>query len=378
MRSITIVGGGVVGTSLAYQLRDSAFEVTLLEKRSLGAGTTSKSIACFGWYPLYSGHDRDLAVRSWDIYEPFVEDGSISYHQNGLLETAETEATFRQLKESVKALDAAGTPAEVLDPEDVEAFGVNPAVASAGATFYPTAGRLDPAEIVARFAELAREAGVTIETGVEVTDIRTDDAESITIETSDGPLETDVLVNAAGPWAHQIDAMVGLTFPLRHTYAPIIVLETTENFELPTVLLEDGRYFTGERSAKVLAGDAPHDSADEDRWEAALELDAPETKEGLGIGSVSESHRQTVALEGPDIVPALEGAEISNEWRGIRCLAPDYRPIVGPTDVDGYYVATGMSGWGITYGPACGELLADHLETGSMPDELSYLSPDRF
>lgn len=378
MRSIVIIGGGVVGTSLAYALREVDVDVTLLEKRSLGGGTTGKSIGCFGWYPLYSGHDRALAEQSWTIYEPFVEDGPITYHRNGLLETAETESTFRELKASVEALEAAGTPAEVLDPEAVREHGVNPEIASAGAAFYPTVGRLDPAEIVSTFGDRAREGGVRIETGVEVTNVRMETTGGAVLETTDGEFEGDVVVNAAGPWAPQINAMVGVSVPMKHTHAPIVVLETAENFELPTVLLEDGRYFTGERSAKVLVGDAPHDSADEDRWEAALELDAPETDEGMGVGSVGEAHRRWIAEEGPEIVSGLEGAELSNEWRGIRCIAPDYRPIVGPTAVEGYYLATGMSGWGITYGPACGQLLADHLLEGSTCEELSSLSPDRF
>lgn len=378
MRSITIVGAGIAGTSLAYFLRETEYDVTVLEKRGLGAGTTGKSIACFSWYPHYQGRAFDLVNRSWGIYEPLVEDGTISFHENGLIEVAETDAALDELAESVDSLERKGVPAELLDPDDLREHNVNPAIAAAGAAFFPTAGRLDPAEIVAWFADEARAEGVDVETGVEVTDVSTADGRVSGLETTDGPVETDVVVNAAGPWAPQLNAMAGVSVPLKHSLAPISVLETAENFDLPTVILQNGLYATGELSSKVLVGFAPHESDDEDRWEAALELDRPESEEGLGTGSVDESYRQLVAEEAPRIVPKLAEATVSNEWQGIRCLSPDYRPMVGPTATDGFYLATGMSGWGITWGPACAQLLADYLVTDSAHPELESLFPDRF
>lgn len=378
MRSITIVGGGIVGTSLAYHLRETSHDVTVLEKRQLGAGTTGKSIACFGWYPLSTGLEYELATRSWDTYGPLIERGALSYHENGLLAAAETDREREELQGSVTALRENGRPAEMLEPHEVTAYNVNPAVVGAGAAFYPSVGRLDPAELVSYFAEEARNDGVTIETDAQVTDVRVEGGAVTGLETNDGERGTDIVINAAGPWAPALNAMVELSLPLKHTFAPISVLETSENFDLPTVILESGLYFTGERSAKVLAGHAPHESSDDDLWAGALALDDPDSSQGIGIGSVGERHRELVAEEGPRVIPKLEGAEVSNEWRGIRCVTPDYRPMVGPTAVDGFYVATGMSGWGITLGPACGHLLAELLATGTVREGLEYLLPNRF
>lgn len=363
---------------LAYHLRETAHDVTVLEKQQLGAGTTGKSIACFGWYPLYTGSEYELTARSWEVYGPPVEEGILSYHENGLLEVAETDRGLAELQRGVKELQKKGQPAEVLGPQEVQKHNVNPAIVSAGAAFYPSVGRLDPAELVSYFAERARNGGVDIETGVEVTDILVKGGAVTGLTTNNGELDADIVINAAGPWAPKLTRMVGLSLPLKHTFAPISVLETAENFELPTVILENGLYFTGERSAKVLAGHAPHESRGEDLWDAALELDDPDRNQGTGIGSVGERHRELVAKEAPQVIPKLEGAEISNEWRGIRCVTPDYRPMVGPTAVDGFYVATGMSGWGITLGPACGQLLAEYLTSGTAPDELAELFPSRF
>lgn len=377
MGSIAVVGGGITGLSLAYHLRQTSRDVTVYEKRALGGGTTGKSIACFGHHLAADEVERELVSRSWDVYEPLVSEGTLSYHETGLMVAAETEAFFEELRASASAAREAGITAEVLAPEDVSTYNIAPEAAGEGATRYPSAGRLDPAEILSYFAEEAQDCGVDVETGVEVTDVRTDGAALAGLETSAGIRTPDVVVNAAGPWAHELNTMAGVSLPLKHTLAPIVVLESSEDFELPTVAFENGVYFTGERSATVLAGHAAHSSSEE-VWDTAAVFDAPEGKQGTGLGSVSQRHRERVAEYAPTAIPKLEGARASNEWRGIRCFTPDQRPIVGPTAVDGFYVACGMSGWGITLGPACGKLLAEQLVTGDRPGPLGALGTDRF
>ena len=76
MTSVGIVGGGIAGTALAYQLKDSEYDVTLFEKGALGGGTTGKSIACFAWHLNYDGLEHEIGTRAWNIYEPLIEDGA--------------------------------------------------------------------------------------------------------------------------------------------------------------------------------------------------------------------------------------------------------------------------------------------------------------
>lgn len=379
MPSISIIGGGIAGTALAYQLKDSAHDVTLLEKGALGGGTTGKSIACFAWHLNYDGLEYEIATRAWDIYEPLIEDGTLSYHENGFMKVAETEEFFEELVKSVEKLRAAGIPAEILGEAEIEAHNVDPAAASAGATFYPSIGRLDPGEIVSHFANEARAGGVDIRTGVEVTDVHTEDGAVVGLETTEGPIETDIVVNAAGPWSPILNRLADVSLPLKHTAAPISVLDSAENFELPTVILENGVYFTGERSAKTLVGRAPHESSegDGDLWAAAAEFDDPDSVQGMGMGSVEEEHRTIVAETAPRAIPKTAGSEISNEWCGVRCLTPDQHPFVGPTELDGFYALTAMCGEGITLAPACAKMLAEHLITGETSDQLAYFSPQR-
>lgn len=377
MSAIAVVGGGIAGTSLAYHLRESEHEVRLFEKDGLGAGTTGKSIGCFAWYDNYEGIDYEITERSWDIYEPLIEDGTLSYHENGFMKVANSAAFFDQLRESVSELRNAGIPATVLDDDELRELHVDPDSVGAGATFYPSIGRLDTGEIVSHFAGEARKHGAEIEIGTAVTDIRTENGTVTGVETDTGTYDADIVINAAGPWAPICNAMAGVDLPLKHTLAPISVLDTEESFELPTVILENGAYFTGERSAKTLAGHSPHESSDEGIWEAALDLDQPDNAQGIGIGSVDEEHRIRIAEQAQRYVPKLAGADVSNEWCGIRCVTPDSRPIVGPTRIDGFHALTGMSGEGITTAPACAALLAEHLQDGATTPELESLSPER-
>lgn len=377
MSSIAIVGGGIAGLGLAAQLGHTSHDVTVYERRSLGAGTTGKSIACFGHHLRDEEPKRSLVELSWDVYEPLIAEGTLSYHETGLMIGAQTDAFLEELRAGVEAVCDTGIPARVLDPGDLRGHNIAPEAASEGAAWYPSAGRLDPAEILSWFAQEARGRGVTIETGVEVTDVRTGGTAVTALETSAGVHHSDIVVNAAGPWAHELNAMAGVSLPLKHTLAPILVLESPENFDLPTVAFENGVYFTGERSAKVLAGHAAHTS-DEDLWKTADVFDTPESKQGTGAGTAGQRHRERVADYAPTAIPKLADARTSNEWCGIRCFTPDRRPIVGSTGLDGFYVAVGMSGWGITLGPACGQLLAEHLATGEDPGALDALSPERF
>ncbi|MFB6296975.1 MAG: NAD(P)/FAD-dependent oxidoreductase [Salinirussus sp.] len=381
--SIAVVGGGITGAALAYHLRDSDHDVTVYERDRPGAGTTGKSIASFGWHLLGEEPLRGIVERSWSTYEPLIADGRLSYREIGLLFPASSESVFADLTATAEAVREAGAPAAALDPGDVADHGVDPGVASAGAAWYPTVGRFDPTEVVSVLVEAARAGGVGVRTGVEVTDVRTTDGAVTGLVVDDGEVDADVVVNAAGPWAPAVDAMAGVSLPLRHSRAPISVLDPSGAVTLPTVSLENGVYFTGQASGRVLAGHAPHAAGETDPWAAATRFDDPDDVDGRGMGSTGETHREAVAEHAPAAVPELADAEIVDEWRGIRCLTPDGRPMVGPTAVDGYLVATGMSGWGMTLAPGCGELLAASLGAttdagGGLVDGMAPLVPGRF
>jgi sarcosine oxidase subunit beta len=364
MDPVVIVGGGVIGASLAYHLRDDPRPVVLYERDALGSGTSGDSVAMFVWHQ--SAPDRSshrLRSRSWDRYEPLIRDGTLSFEQIGTLDVAETDEQAESLRDLAETLREFGTEATFLEPEEVAEYGLDPDF-GCGAMATPADGYLDPYEIIQYYVG---EADVAVETQTAVTDVRTRDGDVTGVETENGFQPADAVVNAAGPWAPTVNETVGVSFPLRHNLGPVVVLRTDHSLALPFIQFGDGLYFRGEGRTQAFAGSYGAG------YEDAAPLDPADAR------SVDHEFYLDIDARIREAVPRLSGAELGNEWVGVRTLTPDGVPIVGETDVPGFFVAAGMNGLGITLAPAIGEFLATEIRGGNVDPELrSYLSPTRF
>lgn len=361
MDPIVIVGGGIVGAGLAYHLRDAGREVRLLERDALGSGTTGASIAVFSWLqsdPDAFGHR--LRERAWGTYGPLVEAGEIGFERIGALKTAESAAKLRELEADAERLREFGLDVESIGSDALAGFDLDPD-AFAGAIHAPEEGYLDPTEIVRHWTDEAAAAGVEIETGVGVRDVRVEGGAVTGVETTDGDRAAGTVINAAGPWAARVADMAGLSVPIRHTYARILVLDPDGPVSLPYTLFENGHYVREEGGEQVFAGRLEKSYADATRYDP----DATHT--------VEETFRTGTARTLEARAPRLAGGDVTNSWVGLRAVTPDGNPIVGPTAVDGFHHATGMSGLGITLAPAVTGALADHLagEESAVVDRLS-------
>lgn len=367
MDPIVIIGGGIIGAALASQLRDHARPVVLYERDTLGAGASGDSVALFVWHQ--STPDRvshELRTRSWEHYEPRIRDGIFSFEQIGTLDVARTEAEAEALRELTTTLREFGAEASFLDPEALSEHGLNPE-AVRGAMATPDDGYLDPSEIIQHDVREATSAGVTVETQTAVTDIRTRDGAVTGVETESGTRPAAAVVNAAGPWAPTVNEMVGVSLPLRHNRGPVVVLQKDGPFSLPFVQFGDGLYFRGEGHRQAFAGSFGAS------YEDAGVLDPSAAR------SVDHDFYLEIDDRVREAIPRLDGAELVNEWVGVRTLTPDGAPIAGETEVGRYFVAAGMNGLGVTLAPAVSEYLAAELATGAADPTLrSYLSPGRF
>lgn len=382
MDPIVIVGGGVVGTTLAYYLRDAPTDVILVEKDHLGAGSTGDSMSIFAWHLNLDGIYTDICKRAWEAYQQPLADGFLNFHEGGFLAVADRDEYLAELESEIDAYDQPGVTAdaEVISPAETAAYGLDPAGVGAGAVFIQE-GRFtdDPGyKIVTYFSDRAAHAGVEIQERVRVTDVATERGQVTGVQTSAGFIDAGTVVNAAGPWSTKLNAMAGVDLPIKHTPAPMIQYELDHEFgpagvPLSLVTFEDGLYFVGGYPRTVYAGNAPHEGA-ESGFEDAYDYDA----DVVFDSRLSHEFRAVVADRVDATVPLLETASVVDEWKCLRTITPDHFPLVGETAVDGYHVATGLSGQGITIGPAVGELLADHILTGDIPDELEVLAPDRF
>ncbi|OYR59559.1 NAD(P)/FAD-dependent oxidoreductase [Halorubrum halodurans] len=367
MDPIVIVGGGIVGASLAHRLRDHPRPVVLYERDALGSGTTGDSVAIFVRHqsrpdPL----SHELRERAWDRYEPLIEDGTFDFRRIGTLDVARSDRELADRREAAEALSAFGVEASILEPAALAEHGLDPD-AVAGAMWTPNDGYLDPAEIVRHYVREATEAGVTVETGTAVTDVHVEDGAVAGVETAAGPRPAAAVVNAAGPWAPELADMAGVSLPFRHNRGPVVVLGREEPFDLPFVQFGDGLYVRGEGRTQAFGGSFGAS------YETAERLDPTDAR------SVDHGFYLEIGERIEEAIPRLADAEVVADWVGVRTLTPDGVPVVGETEVDGFHFAAGMNGLGVTLAPAIADVLASRIAGEPVDPEIAaYLSPDRF
>jgi sarcosine oxidase subunit beta len=366
MESVVIVGGGIIGTSVAYRLRDAGFDVHLYEKDMIGAGTTAKSAAMLTHHQEAPDREAyELREHAWEWYDEKIANDVFEFDQIGTLHLAKSEAEYETIREMQQSFASFGLDLPILSPEEIAEHNID-SEDLRGGLWFPDDGVLDPGEIVRFFADEAREAGVTIETGVEVTDVETAGGTVTGVETSEGFQSADVVVNAAGPWAQQVNDLVGVDVPMRHTQGPILVLQADGSVSLPFTFFEEGVYVREEGISQAFAG------------QLATEYDESETVNPNHTQSIDESMYLQVAEIAETYLSDLPAFDVINEWNGVRTVTPDGQPIVDETDVDGYVLACGMSGYGVTVAPVIGEFVAEWLTTGRKPEQLETLALERF
>lgn len=366
MEPVVVVGGGIVGASIAAHLGERSIPVTLFERGALGGGTTGKSLAMFVWHQSEpEKRQHRLRERSWDTYRPLVESERLRFERIGTLDVADSRTDLDAVRTARDRLREFGAQAEFVESEALAEYGLNPEEL-AGGLYTPADGYLDPAEIVQYFVGEARSAGATIETGTEVRDVVVDGDRVTGVETEDGAIEASAVVNAAGPWAPEVNEGAGVSLPLRHNFGPVLVLGKDAAFDLPFVEFPDGHYFRGAGRRQAFAGKFGAEYAD------ATVVDPDHAH--------SIDHEFYLAVEDRIArwVPRLDEVELLEEWVGLRTITPDGRPFVGGTDRDGYFVACGMNGLGVTLAPEIGRHLAD-VVVDDDPDRrtVEYLSPRR-
>ncbi|HET7323432.1 MAG TPA: FAD-dependent oxidoreductase [Halococcus sp.] len=364
-----IIGGGIIGTALAAELGKRDMDVTLLERDELGGGTTAASAAVFTWQDAHpSRFVYGLKEHAWETYRPLVEDGTLSFERVGALSVAKTTEFADQLREAAETLRSYGLDATAINADVLAEYDIRPAAVQGG-LYTPEEGYFDPEEIVAVFAERAEARGATIRTEALATDIRTcsdgTDDRVTGVETTDGTLPADAVINAAGPWAAAVNTMVGIDAPLRHTYGPILVLDASRAVELPFTLFESKQYLRPVGSTGAFAGRYETDYENGETFD----LDDPPAVEAAFYEEIDDLLTSAV--------PPLADATVTDEWVGFRTVTPDGLPIVGETDVKGFFLACGMCGLGVTLAPVIADLLCERL-VGNSPDTLDRLAPGRF
>jgi sarcosine oxidase subunit beta len=363
---VTIVGGGVMGTSIAFHLAEAGVrDILLLEKDQLGAGSTSK--AAGGVRANFSDElNIALGARSLEAFARFGErpGQEIDLHEVGylfLLDSAEQVELFR---ESTELQNRLGQPTRMISVE--EAVALAPICSGdglVGACFSPTAGHCTPESVVLGYATAARRLGAKLVTGCEVVGIEAVGNNITAVRTSLGDVRTGTVICAAGAWAGPLAEMAGVELPVTPLRRQIVVTEAIPDLprDLPmTIDFGTTFYFHGEGPGLLVGMSDP----DEETGFRLSRTDAwlPRLTEVMG--------RRT---------PSLLDVGLAGGWAGLYENTPDHNALIGETDtVSRFLYATGFSGHGFLQGPAVGEVIRDlYLQRQPFVD-ITPLGAERF
>jgi len=366
---IVIIGGGIVGLSIAYHLAArGCHDVCVLERGQIGQGATAKATG-----GIRQQFSREINIRlsqeSLKRFKRFEEEMGCpaDFRQIGYLFLASSGEDWAWLQEAASLQRRLGVPVELLAPG--EAGGLVPGLRTGdllGATFCGTDGIADPHAVLHGFARQARRLGVRILEGREVTGILRDGGRVQGVQVKDGEaVAAALVVNAAGVHAKEVGLMAGVEIPVEPHHRQAFVAEPLAGLasSIPmTVDLRSGTYLHVERNGNIVLGGGDH--GDRRGFDEGLDWSLlPRLIEGV-------THR----------LPALESARIQRGWAGLREMTPDELAIVGPVlGIEGFLVAAGFSGHGFMHAPAIGKVMAELILDGKASTiGISALSLDRF
>jgi len=371
--AVAVIGGGVIGASVAYHLAARGRREVVVLDRGGGPGTGSTGRATGGYRAQYgTAINVRLSLLAREKLLRFADETGVDpgYVPAGYLWLAASAAELDALRAGREIQHAEGlTEAVEVLPDDIRRL--NPAIrvdGIVGGAFCPSDGFIRPLGILEGYLAAATRLGVRVEWGVEVTGLRRDDGGRIVdVDTTRGPLAVDAVVNAAGPWAAGVAAMAGVALPVTPLRRQIATTGPCELLpaDMPMTIWAGDGFHLRVRDGRVLllwptpgATGRPFDDSVDPAWVDAV---------------VAMAHAR---------VPVLRGAVIDRaaSWAGLYEMSPDKHAILGAAaECPNFYLINGSSGHGVMHAPALGQLLAEIVCDGRASTlDVACLGPSRF
>jgi sarcosine oxidase subunit beta len=361
---VVIIGGGVVGTSIAYELTKRGLtDVVILEKSYISSGSTGR---CGAGVRQQWGLEMNcrLAKGSVDIFENLTEelDYDIEFRQGGYLVLAHNEAQIAQFEKNIELQNSLGIPSRFVDHD--EAREICPPIncdAFLRATYCPTDGHANPFKTNFAYARAAQRGGAKIFRYTTALAIEKDENGVKAVVTDKGKISTEFVVNASGPWSKEVAELAGIdipTYPERHQCLATEPLDRL--FDTMVISFQIGIYLQ----------QVPHGSF------------------VMGIGEREKPNHNINSTwqwlefftgELLKILPILKDLRVVRQWGGSYNRTPDAAPILGESaKVKGFYNAVGFSGHGFMIAPMTAVCIAEQIIGNTPPVNISPLSEERF
>ncbi|WP_333566668.1 GcvT family protein [Sphingorhabdus sp.] len=366
---VVIVGGGVIGCSIAYHLTKIGWDdVVLLERKQLTSGTTWHAAGLVGQLRP-SINMTKLAKYTGELYRGLeAETGQATgYRQCGSISMATNAERFEELKRSASMAKVFDLPVNVVTPQEIKELAnivnVDDVV---GGIHIPSDGYANAVDITQALAKGARTGGAKIFENTKVTKIRHNVERVTGVDTDDGSIDADYVVICGGMWTRDLAASIGVAAPLHACEHYYVLFEGVEGIDKTLPVLRDYDYcgYYKYDAGKLLVG--------------AFEPNA----RPWGMDGISEDfcfdeiagsfeHFEPLLMDAMRRVPALEKAGIQKFFCGPESFTPDVRYHLGESaELKGCFVAAGLNSIGLQSAGGVGKVMADWIRDGIPPADL--------
>jgi len=359
---VVVIGGGIIGCSIAYHLAKRGIgDVLLLERKQLTCGTTwhAPGLVSMLWPTPYL---TSLAKYSHELYASLEEETgqATGYRRIGSLSLARTPARLEELRRTSSMASVFGVESEMIDNKrlaelypEVNVDGI------LGTLYIENDGQTNPVDTTMAMAKGARMHGARVMQDVKVEDILVEDGRAVGVKTEQGSIAADKVVLAGGLWSRDIAAKIGVDLPLYACEHFYVVTDDIDGLGRRPVLrdFDQGVYFK-EDTGKMIVGWFEHNARGCPMDRIAEDFGFDEFP--CGIEDVEEYLMRGVATQ-----PSLEQAGIRTFFNGPESFTPDNLHLLGPTpEVDNFFVACGLNSKGIGAGGGVGKVMADWVIDG--------------
>ena len=370
---VAVIGGGAIGTAVAFHLtRLGAGRVALFERQQIAGGTTAQSSGLLRAHYSVPAN-MALAKASLEMFEGFQaligdEEASAGFIRCGYMIVAPEGDSSQAVRGAITHQAGIGIEARLIDKaealdlhpwlnlDDIDAIG-----------YEPGAGFADPYLTASWFARAAKRAGADIRQGVAVEGLLMNGNRVTGLKTSEGDVQAGAVVAAMNVWSHDLVRWTGVELPMSITRHDVLAFEVDEPYTPRLPILKDLAspsllYTRSTSGSQILVG-----TGDE-----GVETDSPETVDAdISLDWIVE---QGAALA--HRMPKFEEARFVTSWSGLYDTTPDWNPVLGPLPgIEGLTAAFGLSGHGFKLSPMIGRLLAQ--ATLGLPTD-QKLEPYRF
>lgn len=374
---VVIIGGGVIGCSVAYHLAHLGWtDVVLLERDRLTSGTTWHAAGLIVSGGMTTETLAWMAKYSRDLYEMLEDETGLStgFRPVGYLQTSSSDERTHKLRREADFLRLMGIEREEISPAEVSDLWPQIDTSSILAGFYTAdEGKADPANVAMSLAKGARMRGVRILEETPVMGITQRDGRVTGVVTAKGAIETEYVVNCAGMWAKQVGAMAGVAVPLQACEHAYLISEPFEGVSPDLPIFEDpGRYaYYREETGGLMVGLFEPVSAP---WS----LD--KIPDDFSFGEIpSNWDRLEPFLElAMETLPALEHVGVRKLFTGPESFTPDNGFLVGESpELTNFFIAAGFNSLGILSGGGAGSIIAQWIVDGDAPVDVTDVDPAR-